>query len=279
MAGGDSINERDQRAYLARALADLPAQLEEDYGGRQEILRAARADAEKLFKEAAPEWRALRAAEERVRGASNSPITRWLLGIARLSNWRPMLWSPFLLGASLFVFAGFGSPPVAGLLAVGLGLLAATWLALPGAAEVLAETLSHRWSQHTVGRIGHRFRLQSWFVVPSVLLAVTFLLIWFFEPRPTSIRVTGLVLMFTGSILTVARQALGRPLLEDLNVAEESVAASRLAYERKLRVSALAQIRADLSTEDSYGTDLRYQDYSGLAEMEDSSREVPTSAK
>lgn len=280
MAGEGQINRQEQREYLLGALFDLPEQLVKDYGGQESAREAALVDARESFDDAAAEWDALRAAEERVETISASPLRQFLLGVAWGSEAYLLMWTPILVGCCLLLFA-FGVMPVrAGrTLALELSVLGCALVIAPRLLAMMAFFLPTGPVRQAFEHKARQFRSLQWFNWSVLLLGVSLYLIRLLELRLDLVKVIGVALAFAGVSLFFARELIGRPLLAEFEIARERRRASRLDYEKKLRISALGRLRAGLSTRDSYAIDLRYKDYSGLAEMDDASREVPTATK
>lgn len=270
----------EQRRLLDSALKDPPEQLVRDYGGGEALLTKAFAEAEATFEAAESEWSALRADRARVRELTTSPLQRILISLAEADDWGLLL--SFLLGVGVGLL-GFGlvwpGGPGAELIALYMAVVGAVLLMAPKALFTLEMAYGGGALNRRLIVTAARLRDLQWLALPSFILGCAVIGLRQIDASSAEVQAIGGALASVGSAFFFAREYLGRGLLNRLEIAREAALGSRQAYERRLRGEALARLRAALTTGGSYGTTLRYKDYSGLAEMNDPNREIPTDTR
>ncbi|HKF82756.1 MAG TPA: hypothetical protein VKB23_07330 [Solirubrobacterales bacterium] len=279
MASEGSEGRQEQEEYLRRALEKLPERLVDDYGGREAAIQSAFTEADGLFEEVAEKWAVLRKVEARVEAMEASPQRRILIWLSRSPEANRSILVAILLGVGLVAYALLWPRRATATVGLELALVGSAWLFIPRLLTMFeAYFAPSRAASNVLKRMARRFRLNQWAGWSALLVGGALYLAWFLEPRPAVVEVVGAAAILIGLSLLSAR-FLGRPLLEELQIAKESLFASRLAYTRELRSRALGRLRSRLGTRTDLGTDLRYTDFSGLAEMDDAAREVPTATK
>lgn len=276
-----SIDEESERQrLLENTLRDLPADLVDAYGGREGALDAALSEAEVSFEEAASEWEDFRAHKARARALTGTAWRRILIEIAGMRNFNRFVWSLLTAGVGLYAYLKVGLPLPREVLSLELTAIGLILLAAPLAVRTLADLFASTSAQQRRSiLLEARARSWQWVGLSFVLFGGFLYLLPFLQLRRITVEALALSLIVIGVSAYSAREFFGRPVLDRLELARERRMASRRAFENQLRVSILSRLRTRLSTEDSYSTILSYKDYSGLAEMDDATREVPTATR
>lgn len=276
----EEILRGDQERYLKEALTEIPERLVEGYRGEEAAVEAALSEADEIFDATEEQWNDLLGEEASVRRMRASTTARaliWLGGHPEAS--RAGLVS-ISLGSGAFAYALLWPSYIGRLVGLELALIGSLWLIFPwfltqfeayfAASRIASRTLLRS------ARASIQRRWVGWFLL---LVGIATYATWVLQPRPVALRGTAILAMIGGAGLIFVRETAGRSLLEGLQVAQERRSASRLAYIRALRSSALGRLRSRLGSKLDFRTSLHYTDFSGLAEIEDTNQEVSTATR
>jgi hypothetical protein len=277
---GEATSERRRllRDCLEGSLGQLGSDLDES-----QLVEYALEDAPKIFESLADEWGALRREEARQENSWRVLARRILpRRFENLDQFTPFFAGVGLrltaIGLTLTLVSFFGPSPsrtVALLmLAAALLFLALEWV-LRMAFALRRDSLDFRsdpsLSVYAAILGGASTIASSLLVVGVILLAASPALI-----ESSTFRIVSIGLTLAGTSLPLIPQLLSADPLEF-----ERLDAQRQRFAHALRTEALRVLRQRLNIEDeqAYSCTLTYKDFSGLAEIDDLEREVPTQAK
>ena len=249
-----------------------------DFITTEQFLDHATEEAPALFEELDDEWRDLREAEARDRRSRESLVGRLRKAVDAYPTLGGRGFTLSILGGVLALAALLHQPsrgdllPVlivgSGLFFLSLGTIASGWYRSRGRPFDPTDRLQVQ----VIAAIGIAFTFG-----PALLAAGVLLLVLPASSLESSVFKTLSVSLFvTGTLVSLA------PIfLSPDRLAAERLESRRLRFKLDLRGAAARTVRQRLRIDDAtaFSTKLTYTDFSGLAEIDDPEREVPTEAK